>query len=128
MSNYNYDLQAIAGDLQTILNTVNTLPEVGSGGGSGGGIELCTVEIVSDAPLISDEIYFLDANLTSQKRSVSESEYMMGFTIQCVKNSYVYSNRGNFMDYRDMNTANVIKSNTPYLLILKGDGTFTINV
>ena len=44
---YNSDLQNINTSLQSILDTVNALPDAGSGGG--GNIETCTVEIISQS-------------------------------------------------------------------------------
>lgn len=39
------DLQSNNVDLQTILNTINNLPEAGSGGGSGSSINTCNLTI-----------------------------------------------------------------------------------
>ena len=52
------DLQSNNTDLQSILNTINNLPEAGSGGGSSGGnIETCTVTINSFAANIRFVMY-----------------------------------------------------------------------
>lgn len=45
MSNYNSIIQQNNAELEDILDTINALPE-GSGGGSGGGVETCTVTLI----------------------------------------------------------------------------------
>ena len=90
---YKTDLQSNNVDLQSILNTINSLPEAGSGGG---GIETCTVTIKNTdtiVPLYIDWIYAaVVTNGVIMKYSAEYISLLNGGTFiieNCVKNSIV---------------------------------------
>ena len=45
---YDTDLQSNNAELQEILNTINALPEAGSGGSGGGSLDTCTLKIIDN--------------------------------------------------------------------------------
>lgn len=70
------DLQSNNTDLQAILNTINNLPEAGSGGS--GNIETCTVVIQKDANVgsISDGYFNVAFQYLAADGSIKEGMYV----------------------------------------------------
>jgi hypothetical protein len=75
--------------LQAILETVNSLPEAGSGGSSGGDvtIEMCTARIILNAPNMTPfTAYAINNNLET---TMTELDAMSGGTFQAVKGTII---------------------------------------
>lgn len=122
---YQNDLTQNNTDLQAILATVNALPE--AGGGGGGAVETCTVEIVAEVPAMSTNLTYLDAGGSFTQKSVSEMDFMMGVTIICPINSIIHSSQGIFTDIGDRSTGEVYKADGLHFIVAKGDGRYVIN-
>ena len=113
----------LVGNLAGAIDTIPT----GSGGGSGGGSEVCTVEIVADAPVSDDWLCYLDENCEVQVISVTGMDLMMGVTLRCMRNSSIYSERGMLTDMGDSSSGGVEVMYGAHLIVVKGDGTFVIS-
>ena len=92
--------QTITGDANLVAGNIKSGVSIfgvtgsyeGSGGSSGGGaIETCTLEILADAPVGSTTLYWVDGSGSMCSQNFSGMDIMMGITITCVKNSFVYT-------------------------------------
>ena len=70
MSTYNTTLQSNNIDLQSILDTINELPDVGSGGAT---VETCSVEIVDDD---WNRVYLAYQNATGENKIYDDLEML----------------------------------------------------
>ena len=84
----NTNLDALITRVNAAKDTAASLPE--AGGGSGGAIETCTLEILANAPVGSSTLYWVDGSGSMCSQNFSGMDIMMGITITCVKNSFVY--------------------------------------
>lgn len=95
---YNTDLQTNNSSLQSILDTINNLPEAGSGGSGGVGLTTCTVTIMSES---ESTIYYVSANNdgsvsydTLEHPGVFSTQTIITLsnTLIVVKSNYTYVN------------------------------------
>lgn len=88
MSNYNASLQSNNTDLQSILNTINALPEAGGSGGAS--VEICTVNLSYTGFMSFFIIDYLSENLDVQSGVFGGMVSSIGIKFaNVVKNSIV---------------------------------------
>lgn len=80
-NSYNAELQQNNTELQSILAAVNALPDAGGGGS----VETCTVEILTDAPAASSNVYYSSANMVAGTGTMTPMDWMMGKTFTVAK-------------------------------------------
>lgn len=116
---------------KTQLQTNNTKLEAlitelqgkAAGGGSGGSVEMCTVEFLADAPIASNQMLtYLDADSNIITKTPSSSEWMIGFTLSVPANTPIESSSAFGMLAI---TGGAIKLST-FCLHITGDSTITI--
>lgn len=74
--------------IQSLLNTINSLPNAGGGGS----VETCTLEILANTPIADGTIYWTDGTSTMRQMNYSAMSVLMeGLTLECAKNSLVYA-------------------------------------
>lgn len=112
------DLQANNVDLQSILNTINALPEAGAGGS----LETVTLTFVEDGPVNCFERYFV----YTPENGVpicSVDEYDSGQQLKIIKNSLIVTETTLY--------GNVQRIDTPFsvrIYVVLGDCYFICNL
>mgnify|MGYP007053685111 CR=1 FL=1 len=80
----NTNLASYTDRVAALINVANSLPDAGSGGSSGGGIETCTLSLTSNSPWsMPIEVYCVTTE------GYSSTPDALEMTIEIVKNSFV---------------------------------------
>ena len=113
-------LQTNNTNLQNLINKANALPNAGSGGSSGG-VETCTVEIICDGPTSGEEIiYYTDGSSTL--KSAPFPNFMESSSVTVLKNSIICVSSGYFVKFGNAEDIPVYSSADRVLFVF-GDTT-----
>lgn len=122
----NSSLDALITRVTSAKDVAASLPDAGSGGSGGEGIELCTVEIICDAPVPSCDIAWFDENGNFQKAYFSGTDIMMGLSFTVPKYSAIAAPKALFMNHAGTVYENFQVALSGFALFVKGSGTFVI--
>lgn len=113
--------------LELLLEKVNKLSDAGDNGSSNGGntLEMCTVMIYTSAPQNQTTFYWTDGTNNLRTITCSGKELMMdGVTLQCAKNSLIYSPQSVF--YSAMSSSEGYHIVDPNCLFVMADTGFLL--
>lgn len=108
-------LQTNNTNLQELINKANALPDAGSGGSGGGSVEMCTLTIYADSPMMgNEEIWYSDGSSTP--KDIIFPEFGDSTTVNVVKNSII------FADVLLNVSGNMSRvTGSPYVYFISGD-------
>lgn len=99
-----------------------------AGSGGGGSAEMCTVEIMADAPVAGTSLTWLDTNGNVHQANYSAMDLMMGITLEVAYNTFIYSRNQLFTDAGGMSSPGLTTAgDIAQLIHVMASGTFVIN-